>query len=305
MPIPDYQTLMLPLLRVLAAHGEQSKKELVEALAAEFKLTDGELKELLPSGQQPVFQNRVGWASTYMKQAGLIESPRRAVFKITERGNEVLSHNPPKINAAFLEQFPEFREFRQATRDRTRRGEHKTVSTREMEETPAELLESGYQRLREELAEELLEQVKRASPSFFERLVIDLLVKMGYGGSRQDAGRAIGRTGDEGIDGIISEDRLGLDVIYIQAKRWDNVVGRPEIQKFVGALQGQRARKGIFITTSKFTDEAIQYARGIESKVILIDGDRLTELMIDFDIGVSPVASYQIKKVDIDFFSEE
>lgn len=305
MPIPDYQTLMLPLLRVLAARGEQSKKELVEALASEFKLTDGELKELLPSGQQPVFQNRVGWASTYMKQAGLIESPRRAVFKIIERGKEVLSRNPSKINAAFLDQFPEFQEFRQAGRDRTRKGEHKTVNIREMGETPAELLESGYQRLREELAEELLEQVKNASPSFFERLVIDLLVKMGYGGSRQDAGRAIGRTGDEGIDGIISEDRLGLDVIYVQAKRWDNVVGRPEIQKFVGALQGQRARKGIFITTSKFTDEAVQYARGIENKVVLIDGDRLTELMIDFDIGVSPVASYQIKKIDADFFSEE
>lgn len=235
----------------------------------------------------------------------MIESPWRAVFKITQRGNEVLYYNPPEIDITFLEQFPEFLEFRLATRDRTSKGEHETVNARETEETPAELLESGYQRLREELAEELLEQVKHASPSFFERLVIDLLVKMGYGGSRQDADRAIGRTGDEGIDGIISEDRLGLDVIYVQAKRWDDVVGRPEIQKFVGALQGQRARKGIFVTTSRFTDEAIQCARGIESKVILIDGGRLTELMIDCDIGVSPVALYQIKKIDTDFFRVE
>ena len=302
MAIPDYQTIMLSLLKYAGDDQEHFVRDAVESLADEFELSDEERKELLPSGQQEIFRNRVNWALTYIKQAALVQATRRGYFRITERGKEVLSQNPPRIDAKFLEQFPEFIEFRQRKKDKD--DKHK-IEPPPTTETPEEALEGAYEKLQEGLASDLLQNIKECSPSFFERLVVDLLVKIGYGGSRKEAGQAIGRSGDGGIDGIIKEDKLGLDIIYIQAKRWDGSVGRPEIQKFAGALQGQRARKGIFITTSNFSKEAWDYVKYLDTKIILIDGEQMAELMIDHNVGVSPEASYEIKKIDTDYFLEE
>jgi len=303
MAIPDYQTVMLPILKFSGDKQEHSLREAIDVLSQEFGLTEEERKELLPSGQQEVFFNRVGWARTYMKKAGLLETTRRGYFKITERGLAVLKENPPRIDVHFLEQYEEFRQFRTLRHKKPEREGLEEEQAAEV--TPEEALETAYQRLRDSLANDLIQQIRKSSPSLFEKLVVELLVKMGYGGSRQDAGRAIGSSGDEGIDGIIKEDRLGLDIIYIQAKRWENTVGRPEIQKFAGALQGQRARKGIFITTSSFSKEAYDYASRIDSKIVLIDGERLAQFMIDNNLGVSSTATYEIKKIDSDYFTEE
>jgi restriction system protein len=307
MPIPDYQSLMLPLLQIAADGQEHSMRDTIERLAATFKLSDDERKQLLPSGQQPTFDNRAHWARSYLKQAGLLDSPRRGHFRITLRGQEVLSRSPTSIDVAFLSQFPEFQEFR-SRHAPTEKAESRPGPTgrppKIQAETPEEAVETAYHELREALASELLQQVKASSPTFFERLVVDLLVKMGYGGTRQDAGQAIGRSGDEGIDGIIKEDRLGLDIVYIQAKRWEAQVGRPEIQKFAGALQGQRARKGIFLTTSSFSREAHDFVRSIDSKITLIDGATLAEFMIDYGVGVTSFATYELKRTDADYFAE-
>jgi restriction system protein len=296
MAIPDYQTCMLPFLRHLGDRKEHSLRDAEEALAEHFKLTTAERAELLPSGQQGIFKNRIGWARTYLKKAALIEAPRRAVFKITERGRQTLESNPSKIDAKFLEQWPEFIEFRDASKPSGEPAQPTELPLTTT--TPEEAIELAYQGLREQLAQELLSRILSCSPTFFEQLVVELLVKMGYGGSRRDAGERIGQTGDGGIDGIIKEDRLGLDTIFIQAKRWQGSVGRPEIQKFVGALQGQRARKGVFITTSVYTSDAVDYASRIDTKVVLIDGSQLAALMIDFDVGVSASASYVVKRVE-------
>lgn len=293
---------MLPFLKHLGDGNEHTLRDAEEALAAHFKLTPSERAELLPSGQQGIFKNRIGWARTYLKKAALLESPKRAVFKITDRGLQALATNPPRIDAKFLEQWPEFIEFRDISKpgaEPTQAAELPLAKT-----TPEESIELAYQGLREQLAQELLSRILSCSPTFFEQLVVELLVKMGYGGSRRDAGERIGQTGDGGIDGIIKEDRLGLDTIFIQAKRWQGSVGRPEIQKFVGALQGQRARKGVFITTSNYTSDAVDYASRIDTKVVLIDGKKLSSLMIDFDVGVSASASYVVKRVDSDYFEE-
>lgn len=301
MAIPDYQTIMLPLLKLLFDGQEHSLRDSIEQLASEFQLTEEERKELLPSGRQSTFDNRVGWARTYLKKARLIESTRRGYFCITERGKKVVRDKPVKIDVRSLEQFDEFNEFRNLRHE-------KSETTQEWDEgiaqTPEELLESAHLKVRQDLLAELRQTIKNCSPRFFEYLVIDVLVKLGYGGSRKDAGKAIGRSGDDGIDGIIKEDRLGLDTIYVQAKRWDNSVGRPEVQKFAGALQGHRAKKGIFITTSTFTKEAEEYVSRIDNKIVLIDGDTLGQLMIDNDIGVNRIASYEVKKVDTDYFTE-
>ncbi|GIV86879.1 MAG: restriction endonuclease [Chloroflexus sp.] len=304
MPIPDFQTIMLPLLTFARDGAEHTLRETIDALAEEFQLTVEERNTLLPSGQQAVFDNRVGWARTYLKKAGLLESTRRGYYRITDRGQQVLRQNPPRIDSTFLRRFPEFIEFQRTTQLSTDdiRNENEEDSK---PRTPEETIETAYQKLRESLTAELLQLIKERSPSFFERLVIDLLIKMGYGGTRKDAGEALGKTGDGGIDGIIKEDRLGLDIIYIQAKRWDNVVGRPEIQKFAGALQGQRARKGVFITTSTFSQEALDFASRIDSKIVLIDGSTLAQLMIDHNVGVTTVAAYELKRVDSDYFTEE
>ena len=304
MPIPDYQSVMLPLLRLAADGVEHPFREAVEKLAEEFALTDSERSELLPSGTAHVFGSRVGWARTYLKQAGLLSSPKRGVFRITAEGSVVLSKNPAKIDNNLLNQFEQFRAFR--TRGR---GEDEQVTTPAIvtlsEQTPEDAMALAYQRVRRELEADLLEQVKSSSPAFFERLVVDLLVAMGYGGSRQDAGRAIGKSGDGGIDGMIKEDRLGLDIIYIQAKKWEGVVGRPEIHKFAGALQGQRATKGVFITTSGYTKDAVEFVNTITSKIILIDGGTLTSLMVDHNVAVSRVGTYELKRIDTDYFEGE
>ena len=298
MPIPDFQTIMLPLLEFLKDSKEHTFREAIEALAVRFKLTDEERRELLPSGLQPTFDNRVGWSRTYMKKAGLIESKSRGHIQITELGQEALRGNPSRIDIGFLDQYEGFKQFRTG-------GVRPPKRQPEEPHTPEEVLEEAYQSLKNNLANEMLAQIKSTTPKLFERIVIELLVKMGYGGSRQDAGKAIGGTGDEGIDGIIKEDRLGLDTIYVQAKRWENTVGRPDIQKFAGALQGQRAKKGIFITTANFSKEAQDYASRIDNKIVLIDGEELAEFMIDNNIGVSPVSSYEVKRLDLDYFSEE
>lgn len=302
MPIPDYQSIMLPLLRVAGDDQEHTRRETVELLAAEFNLSPEELTQLLASGQQTLFGNRVGWANSYLKKAGLLSAPRRGVLRITERGKDVLADPPSRIDVKFLERFPEFMEFRQGYRGNINEIPNGTTGT--PDQTPEEALEAAYQSLRSNLAADIIAKVLSCSPAFFEHLVVELLVKMGYGGSRRDAGERIGQSGDGGIDGIIKEDRLGLDTIYLQAKRWQGSVGRPEIQKFVGALQGQRARKGVFITTSSYTVDAVDYASRIDTKVVLIDGKRLAELMIDFDVGVSVATSYAVKRVDSDYFEE-
>lgn len=304
MPIPDYQTLMLPLLRLTRDGAEHPFREAVDQLADEFRLTDQERTELLPSGTAHVFGSRVGWARSYMKQAGLLEAPKRGIFRITPEGLRLLTTNPSKVDNNLLNQFESFRAFR--SRGKDSEGTPKVaIVDASSEQTPEDAMATAYQRVRKNLEAELLEQVKASSPAFFERLVVDLIVAMGYGGSRQDAGRAIGRSGDGGIDGIIKEDRLGLDVIYLQAKRWENTVGRPDIQKFAGALQGQRASKGIFITTSSYSREALDYVNVIAAKIILIDGDMLTNLMVDHNVAVTRTGTYELKKVDADYFDGE
>ena len=302
MAIPDVQTLMLPLLKATGGGREYCFRDILAVLAKEFYLTDEEQQQYLMGRRRPTFNNRVAWATTYLRKAGLIDRPRSGYFQITEKGKEVLK--TPLSDMKFLEQFPEFAALRgDSGQDEAQQRVAPTVSVQS--ETPEELIENGARTIRKELAEEILQRIKGCSPAFFERLVVELLVEMGYGGTRQDAGRAIGRSGDEGIDGVIHEDRLGLDVIYLQAKRWEGVVGRPEIQKFVGALQGQRAKKGVFITTSDFTKEAVEYVRNIDNKVVLINGSLLANLMMDHNVGVSLAATYEIKKIDSDYFLED
>lgn len=304
MPVPDFQTLMLPLLRLASDGKPHGLREAVDALSQEFGLTDEDRASLLPSGRQTIIMNRVGWARTFLGKAGVLESPRRGVFQITKRGEEVLAAAPGRVDMKYLERFEEFRAFRALRHER--QPEQTTESSTDAEAaTPEETLEAAYDSLRANLESEILERVKACSPAFFERLVVSLLVKMGYGGTLRDAGKAVGGSGDGGIDGIIKEDRLGLDVVFVQAKRWEATVGRPEIQKFVGALQGQRARKGVFITTSEFTRDAVDYTKHIDSKVALIDGPTLAGLMVDHGVGVSPVETYEIKRIDSDYFAEE
>ena len=303
MAVPDFQSLMLPLLKLAADGQAHSLGEAREALAVQFKLSQVELDELLPSGTQSKFYNRVAWAKSYLQQAGLLTSPKRGHFQISDRGRSVLKSPPSRIDVKFLDQFPEFVEFKtpkQATGDSLTQ----TAPAPPEAETPEEAFEVAHQRMTLSLASEVLTRVKGGSPEFFERLVVEVLLKMGYGGSRSDAGQAVGKSGDEGIDGIISEDRLGLDIVYLQAKKWDGTVGRPEIQKFVGALHGKRAKKGVFITTGSFSAEAVAYVEHIDPKVVLIDGKRLARLMVDFEVGVTTARIYQVKRVDSDYFEE-
>jgi restriction system protein len=304
MPIPDFQSIMLPLLTEISDGQEHSTTKVYDRLATSFTLSEEELSKYLPSGNQKVFYNRVFWAKAHLKMAGLLENTRRGHFKITEIGKEVLGQNLPRINVSYLKRFPSYIE-------NTGRSKTESNTSDVLEEslkyfdTPEETLDNSYIKIRENLAIELMIKVRSCSPQFFENLVVELLVKMGYGGSIQEAGKSIGKAGDEGIDGIIKEDRLGLDIIYIQAKRWQGVVGRPEIQKFVGALAGQGAKKGVFITTSSFTSEANAYQPKNETKIVLIDGSQLAQYMIDFNLGVTPQRSYEIKRIDSDYFEED
>lgn len=309
MSIPTYEQLMLPVLKCLSEGTSRPRREIAALVADAVNLSDEDRTQLLPSGQTTTIMSRVGWALSYLKQARILESPRRGFYQLTDRGRATLANPPAEIDGSYLIQFPEFKEFIDRARNSSKQSPDPSSSPAESEITiepqsasPEEALESAYAKLRAGLEEELLDAVKSASPAFFEQLVVDLLVRMGYGGSRQEAARAVGKSGDGGIDGVIDEDRLGLDAIYIQAKRWEGTVGRPEIQKFAGALQGQRAKKGIFITTSSFSKDAHDYASRIESRIVLIDGHRLCRLMYDFDIGSTPSATYTIKRLDSDYF---
>ncbi len=301
MAVPDYESIMLPLLALAGDSQEHTYREAIDRLADEFQLSEEDRRELLGSGRQAKFDNRVGWAMTHLKKAGCLEGRKRGYFNITSRGLQVLASNPLEINDTFLRQFPEYVEFKGVSRQGSGPCEKKDEKRGE---TPVESLEESCQQLRRELADELLEHVKNCSPRFFENLVVDLLIAMGYGGSRHDVEQAVGRTGDDGIDGIIKEDRLGLDIVYVQAKRWQSTVGRPVVQAFAGSLEGQRARKGVLFTTSEFSQEAREYVTRIEKKVVLVAGDQLAQLMIDHDIGVAPVATYVVKIVDSDYFDE-
>lgn len=295
---------MLPLLKFSADGVEHTMQEARDGLAQIMELSEEDLQERLPSGRQTTFANRVAWAKVYLTQAGALESPKRGRFHISDRGRKIILEGPEKIDIKYLERFKEFQEFRQAS-NRSRTGKSIQPDDDQISPaTPEESLEQAYQQLRDEVANELINLIKGNTPEFFEKLVVHLIVSMGYGGSVKEAGKATRKTADEGIDGVIKEDRLGLDVIYLQAKRWEAVVGRPEIQKFVGALHGQRAKKGVFITTSYFSKEALDYVGQIDPKVVLIDGSDLVQLMIDHGVGVSSAVVYEVKKVDTDYFIE-
>lgn len=300
--IPDFQKIMLPFLTILSDGLEHSTVETNDKLAKIFGLTDEELNQFLPSGVAKTFPNRVAWAKSYFKMAGLLENTKRSYFKITEAGKKFLEDNPTEINIRILKTLPTYQERTGRNKDEDLTSD---IDNAQISATPEEILESNYLKIRKNLSQELVLKIKSCSPSFFESLVVELLVKMGYGGSMKDAGRSIGRSGDGGIDGIIKEDRLGLDVIYIQAKRWENVVGRPEIQKFIGALAGQGAKKGVFITTSRYTNEARDYQPRNDTKIVLIDGEQLADLMIDFNLAVSTANTFEIKRIDNDYFGEE
>ncbi len=299
MSVPDYQSIMLPLLKAVADGKEYKFRELVELLSIQYKLTSAERRILLPSGTQPVFDNRVGWAKSYLKKAGLISSEKRGVMQISPLGLEVLKGKPQKINVSFLKQFESFRDFVGSANNG---NDQKTENSELSEKTPEEELEGAWKNLNLTLASDLLQKIKAMDPGKFEKLVVDLLLAMGYGGSRQEAGNIVGKSGDGGIDGIINEDRLGLDKIYIQAKRWENTVPIKEVRDFAGALLAQKARKGVFITTSDYPKSAHEYVQNIDRTIVLIDGIRLAELMIEFKMGVSVKETYQVKEIDSDYF---
>jgi restriction system protein len=301
MPIPNFQRFLLPFLTILRDHKDHTFTEIKDILAKQFNFTDEELNELIPSGNQTRFDNRVRWTRTNLRKAGLLEITARATYRITERGEELLKTNPVEITRKVLEQYPEYRIFNSGSRSETKNEEREE----ELFQTPEERLGGIYQEIRHNLAQELLENIKKCSPKFFETLVVKLLVAMGYGGSWKDAAESVGRSHDGGIDGTIKEDKLGLDVVYIQAKRWDKNVGRPEVQAFAGSLDGVKARKGVFITASGFTSEAKEYVGRIEKKIVLVDGELLTQLMIDHGVGVSDIETYIIKRIDLDYFNEE
>ncbi len=307
MTVPGFQEFMRPFLEEVSSGKTRTMQEMTEAVACRLGLSDEDREELLPSGTQKVYSNRIAWTRTYLKKSGLVESPSRGNVRISALGLDVLKTHSGPVDIKFLSRFPSFVEFHQkgtGTDVLPVTGKAVDLPNQMDEKTPEEALQQAYQSLRSTLAEEVILRVRQCTPDFFERLVVELIVAMGYGGSLLDAGRAIGRSGDGGIDGIIKEDRLGLDVIYIQAKRWSDTVGRPEIQKFSGALDGQRARKGIFITTSTFSKEARDFARNIEKKIILLDGNELSNLMMDFNVGVAPVSIFEVKKLDLDYFEE-
>ena len=302
MTIPDFQTIMLPFLQFSSDGKMHNFLEATDALAKEFKLTPEEIDTLIPSGQQR-FANRVGWAKTHLKKAGLIDYPQRGHFQITQRGVNVLKETPEAIDMKYLMKFPEFQEFRKV--GQVDKEKEKIENTSEPL-PPEESIEVAYQEIRAGLADDLLDYVLKCSPAFFEKLVVELLVSMGYGGSQENAARAVGKSGDDGIDGIIDEDKLGLDSIYIQAKRYqkDSKIGVHYIRDFIGALQGAKANKGVFLTTAGFTKEAMDFVSKVQSRVVLIDGKRLANLMIDFGIGVSTRMNYEIKQLDTDYFGE-
>lgn len=308
MEIPDFQSIMLPLLEFASDNIEHSTIDTIESLSKKYKLLDEDLQKMLPSGTQSIFYNRVFWAKAHLKMAGLIKNTKRAHFKITQDGINLLNQKPNKINLALLKKIPKYHEHFENQKKEKEVKDALTVSENNENEnslTPEENIEYFYQNIRKTLAQDLLVKIKNSTPVFFERLVVELIVKMGYGGSIKDAGKAIGKTGDEGIDGIVKEDLLGLDTIYIQAKKYNDLtVGSPEIDKFIGALTKKRAKKGIFITTSFFSKNAIDSLPSNDPKIILIDGEDLANYMIDYDLGVNSIIKYDLKKIDNDYFEE-
>lgn len=304
MAIPKYDEMYLVFLNCLADMMPHKSKEVRDTIAANLSVSDSERQEMLPSGRQAIFDNRVGWTRTYLKKAGLLTSPSRGVYQLTEQGKQVLDSNPDTIDNSFLAQFESFRQFMRSDSVSLKAD----IADDQNGQTPQDTLDFAYRQINHALADDLLSEIMKHPPAFFEKLVVQLLENMGYGGSVENAGLVVGQTGDEGIDGIIREDKLGFSLIYIQAKRWDRTssVGRPEIQKFVGALAGQGANKGLFITTAQFTREAREYAKKQHTtKVVLVDGDTLAKLMIDYNLGVSTQATYQIKQLDSDYFNED
>ena len=310
MAIPDYQTLMLPVLKVAKDNQEHRIGEVIKELSREFRLTEEEQQQLLPSGKQSAFANRVGWAKSYLVQAGLLESTKRAHFKITERGRKALAEAPARIDNDYLSRFPEFIQFRERgrTQGTTEDASPVVVPTNSLSaETPDELLRSTVRQIDTALRKELLDRILTASPAFFEGLIVALLLAMGYGGSREEAGRIVGRSGDGGIDGVIDQDALGLDRVYVQAKRYvaENAVSEPEIRAFSGSLGAAKANKGVFVTTSYFTQPAQTFAERHPFKIVLIDGERLAGLMIRHNVGVRIDETLYLKKIDEDFFADE
>jgi restriction system protein len=305
MAIPDYQSLMNPVLSLMADKQTRSAKEVVAVISVHLHWTDKDMEELLPSGSQTVAHSRINWAITYLKKAGLLESPRRSQVCITEEGSRVAALQDVKVDNRFLRSYPEFVAFYNRSGSKGSNDKQITpIDQNQSELSPEEQLDSAALSLQQSLADDLLDKLKTVSPAFFERIVVDLLVAMGYGGSVQDAGKSVGKSGDGGIDGIIKEDKLGLDTIYIQAKRWEANVGRPEVQKFAGALQGVRARKGVFITTSSYSSDALDFVRNIDSKIVLIDGAELSRLMIEYGVGVSVQRVVKVMRLDGDYFEE-
>lgn len=303
MAVPDFQTLMLPLLQFVSDGSERTMREATDALTAQFELTPVDAALLTPSGGQSLISNRVAWAKTHLKNAGLLENPARGRIIITDAGLRLLAENPGKVNVRLLKQYPTYREFLGPSQ--LPLGAQNDLATDNAQETPLEALDNAYVALRRTTVDELLNRLKNCSPSYFEVVMVRLLRAMGYGGVTGD-GEVIGRPGDGGIDGIIKEDKLGLDIVCIQAKRWENVVGRPVVQAFVGSMDFVRARKGVIMTTSSFSRDAIDYVDRIEGKkVVLIDGEMLTKLMIDHNVGVTTRQVYELKEVSNDFFDEE
>jgi restriction system protein len=308
MAIPDYQSLMLPVLKV-AAMGETRVPAAADQIADALGLTEEEREEMLPSGKQRLLHNRVHWAKFYMSKAGLIESPKRGVFTASLAGKDLLASNPARIDVEVLKRIPAFSEFYNQTSPGTETAEPSEAIelSAASEATPEEQIDAASAVLAKALKAELLSRVLEQTPSFFERLIVELLVAMGYGGTHEDAARQLGKSGDGGVDGIIDEDRLGLDRIYVQAKRYavGSVIGRPELQGFVGSLVGLGAMKGVFVTTSSFSKQALAWVAGLQQRVILIDGDRLTELMTEYGVGVRVSRTVQVKRLDEDFFADE
>ena len=303
MTIPSFQDLTLPALKLTVDGREHSKREVLDLLAKQFNLSATEREELLESGKQGRFDNRTAWALSYLRNAQLLESTGRGRFKITSRGLEVLKSPPPRIDIPFLMRYEEFRKFR--TTDRKDAKPTAPIEEAVATQTPSEAMDAAHRQLQQALAVELLQRIKGCSPQFFEKLVVDLLIAMGYGGSRAESGEVVGRSGDGGIDGVIKEDKLGLEMIYVQAKRWEGTVGRPVVQAFAGSLEGHRARKGILITTSGFSADAEDYVNRIDKKIVLIDGDMLADLMITYRVGVTVSQEYAICKSDADYFEDE
>jgi len=299
---------MLPILTMLGDGHPQRVRDIMQTLADQFRLSPEDLEERVPNGSQTRFYNRTNWALTYMAKAGLVTRVPRAHARITDEGLNLVASHPTEVSVRTLRRYETFRQFEERKRPGPAGGAAErlapTATEREVA-TPDELMESAYRSIREDLADELLERVRACPPSFFEQLVVDVLVSMGYGGSLEDAGAAIGRTGDGGIDGTIKEDRLGLDVVCIQAKRWEGTVGRPVVQAFVGSMEGRQATKGVLITTSSFSRDAEEYVNRIQRRIVLVDGRRLAELMIDHDVGVATKRTYAVKRVDSDYFPED